>query len=167
MMDIEKKRETMNTLEITQNFNIALFSLIFGQILINVMMDRRIGIFTTIVTTYIINHGLFRLTSTKDSMMEIYSDNIDRLLYSIIYIWLALSSTYFILHIYRQDMLIAMNQTVVVQEEIERVLEHLDEAIICRSKQGISFCNTVGFNILKNIQAILQYKETQTGMTQE
>ena len=77
------------------------------------------------------------------------------LIYSLFTVLFAVSVTGIILYVYRQDMLIAMNQTVVVQEEIERVLENLDEAIICRSKQGISFCNNVGFNILQNIQSIL------------
>ena len=46
-----------------------------------------------------------------------------------------------------------------LQEEVQSVLENLDEAIICQSKYGISFCNNVGFRILQNIQNILQHKD--------
>jgi len=42
----------------------------------------------------------------------------------------------------------------VLKEEISHIFENLDEAIICKSSKGISFCNKFGFNIIKNIQTI-------------
>lgn len=40
--------------------------------------------------------------------------------------------------------------------EFNRILENLDEAIICKSDQGITFVNNVGQRILQNIHSILQ-----------
>jgi len=49
----------------------------------------------------------------------------------------------------------AMNSIIVLQEEVESVMECLDEAIIKKTPDGISFCNPVGQSILQNTYNIL------------
>ena len=52
--------------------------------------------------------------------------------------------------------MMAMNSIIVLQEEVESVMECLDEAIIKKSNDGITFCNPVGRSILQNTYNILK-----------
>lgn len=148
MLDLERRREKLNALEITSSFNKFLYGIIMLQILINMVLDRCTSIVMTLTTVFMIHYGLLRLTSAQGSMMDMLDENKGAIADSIFSVVIALIVTTLVLYMYHQDFMIAINQTVVLQEEIERVLENLDEAIICRSKQGISFCNNVGFQIL-------------------
>jgi len=46
------------------------------------------------------------------------------------------------------DIISVLNQQVELKEEISRVFENLDEAIICKSKKGINFSNNAGWNYI-------------------
>ena len=148
MLDLEKRRETYTTLEITSMFNIQLYGMIVGQILLNIVVARWLGVVTTISTIFMLNYGMLRWTSPKESMMKIVQENTGLLIYSIFAIVLALFVTGVVLYTYHHDSMAAINQTLILQEEIERVLRNLDETIVCKPQQGISFCNNVGFSIL-------------------
>lgn len=146
----------------TVYYQIFLYSLLIGQILINMVIDGWVRYTTTLITMIIIIFGLFRFTSGNDTISQNIADNKDTLAYVVFSVVLMIAVSTFVLQQYYKDLMMSINQTVELQEDIERVLENLDEAIICKSKQGISFCNSVGFRILQNIQSILQHKDETT-----
>lgn len=42
-----------------------------------------------------------------------------------------------------------------LQEEVSRIMDNLDEIIMTKSSQGLHFCNKNGLKIFENIEKIL------------
>lgn len=148
MIDFERRRETLTPIGVLSYYMNFLFGLIIGQVLINMVLDRIVSFIIATTTFFVILYGLVRWTSTDQSMLDNITNNSDVLLYQSFSLLVMLAFSTYLISQYHNDLMMSINQTVHLQEEIERVLENLDEAIICRSKQGISFCNNVGFRIL-------------------
>ena len=72
----------------------------------------------------------------------------------LILVFLGFSSFYLLL--YNQDIIVATNSVIHLQEQLELVMENLDEAIIQKTDEGISFCNNLGTAILQNTFDILK-----------
>lgn len=62
-----------------------------------------------------------------------------------------------LVHFYEQDFISSNSENLILQQK-QRVLENLHEAIVCKSKEGISYCNDQGFTIIQNICQILHHR---------
>ena len=144
-------------LQITQDFTSLCFTTLLGQVLINLVMNRIISSVITLLTIIIIPFGLIRWTNKSGSMMEVAQENIEQIIYFVICEVAVFMLTFFMFRMNQYDFLMAVNKADMLQGEFKRVMENLDEAIICQSKHGITFCNSVGLRILQNIQSILQH----------
>ena len=102
-----------------------------------------------------IQFGLLRWTSPNKDIIVVVLENLGTLIGSTILLTIFLGFSSFYLLIHNQDFVMAMNSIIVLQEEVESVMECLDEAIIKKTPDGISFCNPVGQSILQNTYNIL------------
>lgn len=139
-------------------------SLFLAQVLINFTFSVWIGIPLTIATVLTQIYGLLRMTSTKESMIEVIKENFDVIatgsLMNILFLIMCQIGVYFMHHRY----LVAIHDAAILHDEIKLILKNLDEAIICKTNQGISFCNDLGWDILQNVVAFLkQFDEEDDG----
>lgn len=69
-----------------------------------------------------------------------------------------------LMYFYMHDFQSSISENMILQQK-QRVLENLHEAIVCKSKDGISYCNDQGFSIIQNICKILHYQGEAEGIS--
>lgn len=151
MYDFENWREKQSLAISVQRHIFRVAAFLLGQVLINFTFSYWISFPLSFAMIFTQVYGVLRLTSLKESMIEIASESTSVIIQSTVLNLLLLlicqGCIYFLHHRY----LVVINDSAILHDEIKLILTNLDEAIICKTNQGISFCNNLGWTILQNI----------------
>ena len=158
-LDFERVRDAWTAQDLTFNYNAYMFRVFVGQVLINLCLNKYVSYTSTPFSIFAMVYGLLRWTNKEESMVEILAANLDSSIYASVSFVLSFAFTNYAFFTYVNDYVTIIYETFILQEETSRVMKNLDEAIICKGSQGISFCNNVGFGILQNIQKILMQND--------
>lgn len=141
------------------------FQIIGCQAMFNVVNDYLISIPQSIISMIMLQFLLLNY-GTKDcvtlSWFDILKENSITCsvhFFTCIIIFCILQS---MIQFYRNNTISALNQQLVLQDEISHLISNLNEGVISKSHDGISFCNDFGFKIMSNIFSITPPKSTSS-----
>ena len=76
MLDLECRRDTLNSLELLSQFNYCIFGIIVCQIITNIILSKCSGFIMTVCVTIIVQYGLIRWTSPDLVMRDAINQNL-------------------------------------------------------------------------------------------
>ena len=91
-----------------------------------------------------------------ESYAKIYNDHQFFFVNNFIYCVMLMILLQALFMFYYNNTLRALNQQLVLEDQISHLIANLDAGVICKTDHGVSFYNDFGFNILKNIQILLE-----------
>ena len=92
---------------------------------------------------------------TNQSYLEVLKDNILTSIVTIIIVLASIGVLQYVIFFFRYDGIELLLKKLQFQQEIGVIFELLDEAIIAKGANGVSFVNKKGFEIIRNIQLTL------------
>ena len=100
LLDLERRRDKLSSLELVSQFNYNLVGIIVCQILLNLVFSKWVGTLMTIGSTACIQYGLLRWTNPNKDMIVVVEENIASLTINIflVIIFLCFCSFYLLIH---------------------------------------------------------------------
>lgn len=149
-----KKKEDFDIYIYQQNIFIMMF-----QVFFNIRNTYWISIPQSLMSVIMIQ--ISYITQESDdcrtkTYVQIINSHRGFFIFNFVYCIMLITFLQALFMFYYNNTLRALNQQLVLEDQISHLIANLDAGVICKTDDGVSFYNDFGFNVLKNISILLK-----------